>query len=136
MGAYGMGMAGSMYPQFAPTAAATLQQDKGKGKSRDADFEAAFAQVAASLPQAQATAHIVEVTDEEKVDEVAESLRKSTLEDAQDDVPDFKEWVRKPIDINRACLTGSCTESGTRSKPLTSPRPRRIWRSGKRSSTS
>lgn len=52
---------------------------KGKGKIREADFEAAFAQAATYLPQESASSQIVEVDDE--VTEIDKALKSTTLED-------------------------------------------------------
>ncbi|KAL0956345.1 hypothetical protein HGRIS_002495 [Hohenbuehelia grisea] len=57
--------------------------DQGKGKAREADFEAAFAQAAASL-SATETARIVEV------DDVEESLKNASLDDKEELGTDFK----------------------------------------------
>lgn len=58
MGIYGIGSGLGMYQGMNNIAV----EGKGKGREREADFEAAFAQVAASLSPAQAeTSHIVEV---------------------------------------------------------------------------
>lgn len=72
---YGMssGMAYGMYPNNL----ATTDQGKGKGKSREADFEAAFAQVAASLQRQ--TPQIEEVKDD-----LSEALEKTRLDDGNE----------------------------------------------------
>ncbi len=74
---YGMsgGMAYGMYPNIA-----IADQGKGKGKSREADFEAAYAQVAASL-QGQ-TSHIEEIKDD--VADLNEAMEKAKLDDVQE----------------------------------------------------
>ncbi|VDB96489.1 unnamed protein product [Peniophora sp. CBMAI 1063] len=67
MGMGGMGMAPQymQQPQFAPV------QDKGKGKLKESDFDAAFAQVTASLqPQQQS-----------RIEEVTNELAETSLED-------------------------------------------------------
>ncbi|KAJ7581007.1 hypothetical protein C8J56DRAFT_793879 [Mycena floridula] len=78
----GMGMPPTMYPGL-------LDQGKGKGKSREADFEAAFAQVAASLE----TPRIVEVQD--GVSELEEALKNTDLDAdglANSDPDDMATW--------------------------------------------
>ncbi|KAF8635230.1 hypothetical protein AX17_004005 [Amanita inopinata Kibby_2008] len=56
-----------------------MDQGKGKGKSREIDFDAAFEQIAATLTSSQADAsRIVEVQDEVK--EVEEALRSTSLD--------------------------------------------------------
>lgn len=60
---YGSSLTGpSMYQSFNPTLQ-TMTSDKGKGRAQDADFEAAFAQAAASLRIADtnSSARIVEL---------------------------------------------------------------------------
>lgn len=70
---------------------ATLDQVKGKGKSRDVDFEAAFAQVAASLPPSQTeTQKIVEVDNE--VASIAETLENATLEEHPSTQENLAQW--------------------------------------------
>jgi peroxin-5 len=60
-----------------------LEQTKGKERYRDADFEAAFAQVAASLSATQSeTSRIVEI--ESNTSEAEEALGKLTLETPQE----------------------------------------------------
>ncbi|KAJ4483185.1 hypothetical protein J3R30DRAFT_1742688 [Lentinula aciculospora] len=61
---------------------------KGKGKSREADFEAAFAQIAASFPSQETTAsRIVEVDD--GVTDIGDGLKSTTLQDHTTE-PDFR----------------------------------------------
>lgn len=58
---------------------------KGKGKSREADFEAAFAQIAASLSPAQAeVSGLVEI--EDAVTNIEESLKNVSLNVSESDV--------------------------------------------------
>lgn len=73
---YGMssGMTYGMYPNVAIT-------DQGKGKGREADFEAAFAQVAASL-QGQ-TPQIEEIKDDLNI-ALSEALEKAKLDDGNE----------------------------------------------------
>lgn len=61
---------------------------EGKGKSREADFDAAFAQAAAFLPSQEAgTSGIVEVND--GVTDIEEALKSTTLKDHTIE-PDFR----------------------------------------------
>ncbi|KAJ3809162.1 hypothetical protein F5876DRAFT_44473 [Lentinula aff. lateritia] len=61
---------------------------EGKGKSREADFDAAFAQAAAFLPSQEAgTSGIVEVND--GVTDIEEALKSTTLQDHTIE-PDFR----------------------------------------------
>ncbi|KAJ7163573.1 hypothetical protein C8R43DRAFT_990111 [Mycena crocata] len=79
MGMYGPGMAQQAFPM----------QMNGKGKSREADFEAAFAQIAAAHPQTQTeTARIEEVDD--GVAQLGEALDKAKLDDPEGMTPEFK----------------------------------------------
>jgi len=68
---------------------ATASLDKGKGKSREIDFEAAFAEVTKNLGPSEAeTARIVELDD---TADLAEALGSTSLEDAAPPVgSDFK----------------------------------------------
>ncbi|EDR11864.1 uncharacterized protein LACBIDRAFT_313746 [Laccaria bicolor S238N-H82] len=60
-------------------------EGKGKGKSREADFEAAFAQIAASLTPAQAdVSGFVEIEDE--ATDIEESLKNVSLNVSESDV--------------------------------------------------
>ena len=70
MGMGGMGMAQQymQQPQFASA------QDKGKGKLKESDFDAAFAQVAASLQSQQ----------QSRIEEVTSELAEASLEDKTD----------------------------------------------------
>ncbi|KZP17955.1 TPR-like protein [Athelia psychrophila] len=79
MGMYGMG-GNNMFQGNQPT----FDQGKGKGKLRDVDFEAAFAQVSASLgPQSATTSGIEEVKD--GVTNVEELMKNATLDEAKVD---------------------------------------------------
>lgn len=77
-----MGMYGSSMPMYGmfhgtnPNLTIT-DQGKGKGKSREADFEAAFAQVAASLQEQ--TSRIEEVKDD--VDGINQAMEKAKLDE-------------------------------------------------------
>ena len=66
MSAFGMAM-----PQ--------MSMDQGKGKGRQIDFDAAFAQLHASLADQTESARITEVTDQ-TVDELASELQETTLD--------------------------------------------------------
>lgn len=73
---YGMG-AGQGILHMAP---GFLAEGKGKGKMKDADFEAAFAQVAESFgPTERETARIVEVDD--TTSQLEEAMQKAALDD-------------------------------------------------------
>ena len=80
---YGSSLSGpAMYQSFNPTPQ-TLSSDKGKGKAQDADFEAAFAQAAASLrisdTDLNSSARIVELeTSSTAVESVPEDVKTST----------------------------------------------------------
>jgi peroxin-5 len=75
MGMYGTNTNSSMYQG---NYGILSNQDKGKGKLKEADFEAAFAQAAASLAPAQAeTSRIVEVDD--GVVKKSKTLQNTTL---------------------------------------------------------
>ncbi|KAF9010567.1 hypothetical protein BDQ17DRAFT_1387794 [Cyathus striatus] len=97
MGMYGGSMPMGMYGMNNPMQYGTgthfgAVDQKGKGKSREADFEAAFAQVAASLTQRETTSRIEEVKD--VVDDVTEALKSSTLDEPENPETDFaKVWV-------------------------------------------
>lgn len=95
MGMYGMNMNSSMYQGVNAGYDISADQSKGKGKSREADFEAAFAQVAASLSSAQAeTSRIVEV--EDGVNDIEEALKNASLKSGEGQAEygtDFKKWV-------------------------------------------
>ncbi|KAI0320927.1 hypothetical protein OF83DRAFT_1168929 [Amylostereum chailletii] len=66
----------------------SLALDKGKGKLKEADFDAAFAQIDASLQPAQAIAHKPEVADEAQ--ELTDNLSSATLNDT-DQTSTFKD---------------------------------------------
>ncbi|KAF9501922.1 peroxisome targeting signal receptor [Pleurotus eryngii] len=81
---YGIGMGSSMMPNYQGMQEIPAQ---GKGKAREADFEAAFAQAAESMfTQAESSARIVEV--DADVASVEEALKGATLEDKEES--DFK----------------------------------------------
>mgnify|MGYP007051637991 CR=1 FL=1 len=87
---YGMGMQ-QQFSAFNPALQAT---DNGKGKGREADFEAAFAQIDASISKAKV---------EDEVEKLGESIQNTTL-DAKE--PDFKEYARLST-----CIKGRYTYS-------------------------
>ncbi|KNZ77103.1 Peroxisomal targeting signal receptor [Termitomyces sp. J132] len=64
--------------------------DKGKGKAREVDFEAAFAQVAASFPPAQETSGIVEVPD--GVAELEDAMKATSLETSTTETDTKQVW--------------------------------------------
>lgn len=82
---FGMGSAMGMRPMnFNPTPVLAVS-DKGKGKSRDIDFDAAFAAFDQQLgPTPQETARIEELDD---TADLAAAMSGATLHDA---TPDFK----------------------------------------------
>lgn len=83
MGLYGMNLGPNVFEGLNSSYNVTSNHVKGKGKSRDADFEAAFAQVTASLLPVQAdTTRIVEV--DNGVADIEATLRNATLGPAQD----------------------------------------------------
>ncbi|KAJ7683250.1 hypothetical protein B0H17DRAFT_1205307 [Mycena rosella] len=87
LGQYGTGMPMGMYgPGMPGMVQAFPPQMNGKGKSREADFEAAFAQIAAAHPQAEQTARIEEV--EDGATGLEEALSGTKLEDR--DPAEFK----------------------------------------------
>lgn len=70
----------ALYQSFNPTLH-TMSSDKGKAKAQDADFEAAFAQAAASLriSDTNSSARIVELeTSSTTVDTVSEDVKTTT----------------------------------------------------------
>lgn len=86
--ARGMPMGMSTYGMGIPQ----MSVDQGKGKAREIDFDAAFAQVHASLAS---SARITEVTDE-TVDRLANDLQDATLAVEQEHVledTEFKQYV-------------------------------------------
>lgn len=92
----GMPMGGMYAPHF--TAPPNLLQslDKGKGKSRDIDFDAAFAQIAASMTSSQAESARIEEVDD-SVTELSETLQNANIKDGEQlssgNAPEFKEYV-------------------------------------------
>lgn len=75
---------------------APLVQDKGKGKSREADFENAFARITESFAQKEEErSRIVEVDD--SLNEIEAALQDTHLKDATEDGlesnPEFKRFV-------------------------------------------
>ncbi|KAG5647025.1 hypothetical protein DXG03_001395 [Asterophora parasitica] len=90
MGSYGPSMPIGMYSGFNNMYTGmniTISDGKGKGKAKEVDFEAAFAQVAASLTPAQeTTSGIVEV--EDGVTGLEDAMKEASLEGV--DASDFK----------------------------------------------
>jgi len=76
-------------------------EGKGKGKSREADFEAAFAQIAASLTPAQAeVSGLAEV--EDGVTDIEESLKNVSLDVSESDVErgtDFQKCANSTLSL-------------------------------------
>jgi hypothetical protein len=68
-----------------------MDQGKGKGKSREADFEAAFAQITASLQEQ--TSRIEEVKDD--VDGITSNIERTKLDDEKvsESETGFKKYV-------------------------------------------
>jgi peroxin-5 len=88
---YGMNMNPGMYAS--PTNfQMTVDQSKGKGKGRDADFEAAFARVTASLPQATVVDADSEVTNLENALANA-SLDTKEVQDAAEENSDLHPYA-------------------------------------------
>lgn len=87
MGMYGMNMTNMYHGNYGISS----EQDKGKGKLKEADLEAAFAKAAASFAPNQAeTSRIVEVDD--GVTDVEQALKRTTLrEDTEDYHGEFQE---------------------------------------------
>ncbi|TFK44351.1 hypothetical protein BDQ12DRAFT_593404 [Crucibulum laeve] len=82
MGMYGMNNPGMFYGM---NGGIETMDQKGKGKSKEADFEAAFAQIAASLSPAQeqvSSSRIVEV--EDGVTDLEDALKNTTLGEEPD----------------------------------------------------
>lgn len=75
--------------------------NQGKGKGREADFEAAFAQVAASLdPMETQTARIEEVND--SMADIEDALKNVSLNPEEAEGVDFKKYdipIFSPINI-------------------------------------
>lgn len=99
--------------------------DQGKGKSREADFEAAFAQVAASLQEQ--TSRIEEVKDD--VEGINEAMEKTRLDDEEvsEMEMDFKKYafaflhgettINKSVQIlGRTTSIGAPTSAGGHGK--------------------
>jgi peroxin-5 len=90
-----MGMYGNSMPMYGMSRGmfgmtpnlAISDQGKGKGKSREADFEAAFAQVTASL-QETSISRIEEVKDD--VEGLNETIEKINFQEETDTEADFQ----------------------------------------------
>lgn len=87
MGMPQMGMA-SMSADYT----SLLNQAQGKGKAREVDFEAAFAQLAESMAPVQAqTSRIEEVDD---VSTIEQALKNASLKEGEEEGPlDFQKYV-------------------------------------------
>jgi hypothetical protein len=96
MGAYGLNMGQSMFHGIASNRPLAAEQDKGKGKYRDADLEAAFEQAAASLVPVQSDAsRIVEV--DTAVDELSATLNNAKLAEMTEGATDTQRCVQLPV---------------------------------------
>lgn len=92
-GMYGAMPMGGMYaPNFTAPAGLIQNLDKGKGKSRELDFEAAFAQFAASMNSDQTQSARVEEVDD-SVAELSETLQNTGLENDTTKASDFRAYV-------------------------------------------
>jgi peroxin-5 len=87
MSMYGMNMGQNMY-QGMPNV--SVDQDKGKGKSREADFEAAFAQYSTSLGLAQSESSQIVAVDADVTEEITDAMKSTTLENTDQAGADFK----------------------------------------------
>lgn len=92
----GMGMNSMFHPSagYMPTV------DQGKGKSREVDFEAAFAQAATMFTTETSSARIVEV--DNSVADLEEAVAKTTLQ--TEPTTEFKQYVY-PFNISN--ISGS-----------------------------
>ncbi|PCH43430.1 TPR-like protein, partial [Wolfiporia cocos MD-104 SS10] len=79
-GFYG-GMAGGMMYQGMNTMGAPQILDSGKGKGKEIDFEAAFAQAAASFSEQGSSGRIVEVSDD--VNSLADTLQETQIKEQE-----------------------------------------------------
>lgn len=122
MGAPHTGMAG-----FSAEYANTLSQ--GKGKAREADFEAAFAEFAAETQ----TSRIEEVDD---VSAIEEALKNASLKegDEADGPLDFQKYVNR--DDLVFAIGSNFVEYGTISRTRTFRHPKQTWQNGKLNSPS
>lgn len=112
---------------------------KGKGKFKDIDFDAAFAQAASSITAT--TAKIETQSSGDAVDELEKDLNKARLEDAAAATP---EGLLGSVGFKRSVLTSALASvvklmifasaaSGSRCRILISPPNQKKWRSGKQS---
>ena len=71
--------------------------ESGKGKGKEIDFDAAFAQFTASYAGQGEGATITEVVDDQTVEQLAETLQETNLEKESEQNPyqgtDFEEYV-------------------------------------------
>ena len=124
MGAYNMGM-----PQ--------MSVDQGKGKGKQIDFDAAFAQMMASLPATQTEGARIEEVDDEGVAKISGQLADATLGDTAEEGGlgnDFQTYV-PPLSLRTIYITHSRTGYGTSFGNPRYLRQKLTWRSGRRSST-
>jgi hypothetical protein len=138
MGMYGMNMGPSMFQSVNANHHVSSDQATSKGKSRESDFEAAFAQVAASLPPVQSESlRIVEVDD--SVTDIEEALKNANLKsNTESDIEygnDFKRCVPKYIIANSADWFAN-TGFGITFRTPTFHHPKKISQNGRLSSTS
>lgn len=110
-----------------------FDQGKGKGKLKEADFEAAFAQVSASFgPQSATTSRIEEVKDD--VSNVEELMKNTTLDEAKtENQTDFKQFVMSPLQFDFPA--NSFSVFGISCKTLMWHRRKKSWPNGRQSST-
>jgi peroxin-5 len=95
-------MGPSFFQGFDATPPIVADTSKGKGKAREADFEAAFAQVAASLQnQQQSTSSIVELND--TAASLEQAMENVKLGDPNTTNADFKEFVIRYF-VKLSCL--------------------------------
>ena len=139
-GLYGRGMPMGM-SAFGMTMP-QMSMDQGKGKGKQIDFDAAFAQLHASLADQTEGARITEVTDE-TVDELAGELEGTTLDKGKDKAAE-QENPYMGTDFEKYAHTHDTiewdielfAESGSSCRTRSCPRRNKTWRSGRRSSTS
>lgn len=126
----GMGMYGLNGPtmQYGMNPNITIA-DQGKGKAREADFEAAFAQIAESLgPKEAQTSRIEEVDD--TVAALEEALKNATLKAEEDGEygTDFQKYIHHSNDSMTAITYLSLFQSvGPTTEFRSSTSERRHW---------
>ena len=117
-------------PSFFPgiSVNTTIVEGKGKGKAREVDFEAAFAQVAASIsPQA-------ETSTTDSVDTITTTLNDTSLADPEN--TEFRQFVLFNQRNRDSLIYATKIGSGTNFRTLIFPRRRKIWQNGNLNSTS